>query len=70
MIRGVCWKKWEERKREVVVAKEENFSGLFIRIVVKGSGRSGMICIPELDKESGWTLVAEKDASIFWEIHW
>lgn len=57
---GVGWKKRQTRWREVMVAKEQSVSGHFIRIYVKGTGRSGMICIPELDSKAGWILISKK----------
>lgn len=57
---GPCWKKRIERFREVTVSKEKNAAGQFIRIIVRGTGRSGMICFPDLGAEVGWGMVAER----------
>lgn len=54
------WKKRSEKWREITVTKERNTSGKFIRIVVKGTGRSGMICIPEIDTDLGWIRTSAK----------
>lgn len=59
-FKGLFWRKRTEKWREVTIAKEENRSGNFLRVVVKAGGSLGVICVPELMENHGWTFVAEK----------
>lgn len=54
------WRKRQKINREVVVAKEKNRSGRFLKIMVRSSQRMAMICIPELSEDLGWNMVAER----------
>lgn len=47
-FKGLFWRKRTEKWREVTIAKEENRSGSFLRVVVKAGGSSGVICVPEI----------------------
>lgn len=58
--KGVFWKKRQEKRRAVMVAKERTRSGSFLRVVVSGKGRSGAACFPEVAELDGWVLMAEK----------
>lgn len=43
-FKGLFWRKRTELWREVMLAKEENRGGNFLRVMVQARGRSGGIC--------------------------
>lgn len=52
-IKGSFWKKRQERKPEIVIGKESNYSGSFLRIIAAGLGRAKEVIIPEIVENCG-----------------